>query len=214
MTQTLIITNQSMFGQAWADFLMKRDPAAQAATCHMRMAVELAVRSQPEMIILDMPSVGIQEQQLLIALKRAAGKARIILILSGQESRTFVQYLINNGVAGLLSRQSSIEDFCLCTHSIAKRQLYIGTELHHIFKKRLQPGERTSTGICYLSKKELEVGKLIVNGFSSKQIALEMSLSYKTVEAHRYNIFRKLKIKNRISLVNLFTGHPGLVGQV
>jgi DNA-binding NarL/FixJ family response regulator len=206
MTQTLIVTDQTMFGQAWADFLMKRHLAAQVATCSTPLAVELTARSQPKMIILDMQSVGIEEQQLITTLKSAARKARIVLILSGHESRTIIQYLINNGVIGLLSRQSSIEDFCLCTHSIEKRQLYIATELHQIFKKRLGPGERMHTGICFLSKKELEIAKLIVNGLSSKQIAFEMGLSYKTIEVHRYNIFKKLKLKNRIGLINLFTG--------
>jgi DNA-binding NarL/FixJ family response regulator len=200
-----------MFGQAWADFLMKRHLAAQAATCSTPLAVELTARSQPKMIILDMQSAGIEEQQLITTLKSAAGKARIVLILSGHESRTFIQYSINNGVVGLLSRQSSIEDFCMCTHSVAKRQLYIATELHQIFKKRLGPGERMYTGICFLSKKELEIAKLIVNSLSSKQIALEMGLSYKTIEVHRYNIFKKLKLKNRVGLVNLFTSRPGQI---
>lgn len=208
MMQTLIVTDRTMLGQAWADFMMKRHLATRAATCATPQAIELTARSQPKMIILDMQSAGIEGQQLVTMLKSAAVQARIILILSGHESRTFIQYLIDIGVGGLLSWQSSIEDFCFCTHSIAKRHLYIATELHQIFKKRPEPGERMSIGICFLSRKELEVGKLIVNGLSSKQIALEMGLSDKTIDAHRYNIFKKLKIKNRIGLVNLFTGHP------
>lgn len=206
--QTLIVTDQPMFGQAWAEFLMKRNLADRAGTCNTPQAVELSARLQPKMIIVDMPSMGVEVRQLITTLKSAAAKARIILILSGYESRTFIQYLIDIGVAGLLSRQSAIEDFCLCIYSIAKGRIYIATELHQIFKKRLEPTERIATGICFLSRKELEIGKLIVSGLSSKQIALDMGLSYKTIDAHRYNIFKKLKIKNRIDLVNLFTGHP------
>ena len=205
--QTLIVTDQAIFGQAWADFLMNRNLATRAGTCNTPQAVEWSARLQPKMIIVDMQSVAIEVRQLLATLKSAAAKARIILILPGYESRTFIQYLIDSGVAGLLSRQSAIEDFCLCIHSIANRRIYIATELHPIFKKRLEATERTATGICFLSRKELEIGKLIVSGLSSKQIALGMGLSYKTIDAHRYNIFKKLKIKNRIGLVNLFTGH-------
>ena len=211
--QILIVTDQTMFGQAWADFLIKRHLAVQAATCSTPLAVELAARLQPQMIILDMQSNGIEDQQLITALKSAATKAQIILILSGREPRTLIQYLIDNGVVGLLSQQSSIEDFCLCAHSIAKRKIYIAAELHQIFNKRLKPGE-IYTGICLLSMKELEIVKLIVEGLSSKKIAIEMGLSHKTIDAHRYNISKKLKIKNRIALINLFTSHPEQVGQL
>jgi DNA-binding NarL/FixJ family response regulator len=54
-----------------------------------------------------------------------------------------------------------------------------------------------------LSKREIEVVQLIKEGLSSKEIARSLDISLKTVEVHRYNILRKLKLKNTASLVNL-----------
>ena len=53
-----------------------------------------------------------------------------------------------------------------------------------------------------LSKREFDVAKLIKEGMSSKEIALQLGISLKTVEVHRYNILKKLHLKNTASLVN------------
>lgn len=53
-----------------------------------------------------------------------------------------------------------------------------------------------------LSRREIDIIKLIKEGMSSKQIALELDISLKTVEVHRYNILKKLKLKNTAALVN------------
>ena len=53
-----------------------------------------------------------------------------------------------------------------------------------------------------LSRRELDIIKLIKEGLSSKEIALQLDISLKTVEVHRYNVLKKLKLKNTAALVN------------
>ena len=60
-----------------------------------------------------------------------------------------------------------------------------------------------------LSRRELDVINLIKAGLKSKEIALQLEISTKTVEVHRYNVLRKLKLKNSVSLVN-FLNDKGL----
>jgi DNA-binding NarL/FixJ family response regulator len=60
-----------------------------------------------------------------------------------------------------------------------------------------------------LSRRELDIIKLIKEGFSSREIALQLEISLKTVEVHRYNMLRKLKLKNTAALVN-FINTKGL----
>ena len=54
-----------------------------------------------------------------------------------------------------------------------------------------------------LSDRELDIVRLLKKGQSSKEIASELSLSVRTVDAHRYNILKKLNLKNATALVNL-----------
>jgi DNA-binding CsgD family transcriptional regulator len=52
-----------------------------------------------------------------------------------------------------------------------------------------------------LSLREIEVVKLLIKGYSSKEIGLNLYISPRTVESHRYNILKKLKLKNTASLI-------------
>ena len=60
-----------------------------------------------------------------------------------------------------------------------------------------------------LSRREIDIVKLIKEGLSSKEIAVNLDISIKTVEVHRYNILKKLNLKNTAALVN-FTNEQGL----
>jgi DNA-binding NarL/FixJ family response regulator len=58
------------------------------------------------------------------------------------------------------------------------------------------------SGIKDLSLREIEIIKLIKEGLSSKEIAAKLNLSYRTVEVHRHNILKKLKLNNTAALIN------------
>jgi len=60
-----------------------------------------------------------------------------------------------------------------------------------------------------LSRREIEIVQLIKEGLSSKEVAQRLDISLKTVEVHRYNILKKLKLKNTAALVN-FINAKGL----
>jgi DNA-binding NarL/FixJ family response regulator len=60
-----------------------------------------------------------------------------------------------------------------------------------------------------LSRRELDIINLIKEGLSSREIALRLEISLKTVEVHRYNVLKKLNLKNTAALVN-FINTQGL----
>jgi two-component system invasion response regulator UvrY len=60
---------------------------------------------------------------------------------------------------------------------------------------------KENQGIHSLSMREMQIVDLIKQGLSSKEMAAEMYISVKTVEVHRYNILRKLNLKNAAQLV-------------
>lgn len=75
-------------------------------------------------------------------------------------------------------------------------------EIKAILSETLLSGNQESKGLHSLSMREMEIIEKIKIGLSSKEIASETSLSVKTVEVHRYNILRKLKLRNAAELVN------------
>jgi len=69
--------------------------------------------------------------------------------------------------------------------------------------------ETTLPDMNVLSRREIDVVNLIKDGMSSKEIAMQLDISLKTVEVHRYNTLKKLHLKNTASLVN-FVNAQGL----
>ena len=67
------------------------------------------------------------------------------------------------------------------------------------------------TGVAKLTNREMEIVRLCCEGLSSKEIAAQMELSVRTVDTHKANIFRKLKIKSTVELVK-YVAETGLLG--
>jgi DNA-binding NarL/FixJ family response regulator len=58
-----------------------------------------------------------------------------------------------------------------------------------------------------LTQREVDIVQLIKEGLSSREIAKKLDISLKTVEVHRYNILRKMNLKNTAALVNFINTH-------
>jgi len=71
-------------------------------------------------------------------------------------------------------------------------------------------GDDEAAVLNTLSKKEIKIISYIQKGYSSREIASALAIAVKTVERHRYNIFKKLKIRNVASLVNLINKYQHL----
>ena len=78
-----------------------------------------------------------------------------------------------------------------------------GRELRRLGRRssrRSRRGSPDATGIDSLSRRELELALLVVERKTNAQIAAELFLSEKTVEAHLRNIFRKLSVSSRVDV--------------
>jgi len=162
-------------------------------------AVKLSGSSKPNVAIIDiaMPKLdGIEATRQIKALYPTIG----VLILSAYDDDQFVFSLLEAGAAGYLLksvRGSELVD--------AVRAIYAGESVLHptIARKVLnrfvpvsgEPrGQRLSE---ILSEREVEVLKLATRGLSNQDIASELCLSLRTVQAHLGHIFNKLQVSSR-----------------
>jgi DNA-binding NarL/FixJ family response regulator len=66
--------------------------------------------------------------------------------------------------------------------------------------RRTRAGKSQGTGIDSLTERELQVARLVVDRKTNRQIAAELYLSHKTIEAHLRNVFRKMSVSTRVEL--------------
>ena len=168
-----------------------------------REAVNMARALLPQVILMDiaMPILnGLEATRQILA---AMPTARVI-ILSAHSDDEYVNRVAAAGVFGFLEKQSSAEILTLAIREVAQGKTFyspsIAARLNGL-KAGGQPGSASPrTVLNQLTSRETEVLQLVAEGSGNKQVAAELGISIKTVEKHRKQLMRKLKIHDTASL--------------
>jgi DNA-binding NarL/FixJ family response regulator len=132
-----------------------------------------------------------------------------ILIFSVYNSDTHACPYILAGADGYLNKLCDKEKITSAVDLIMKNGSYIPSEiLQDLIKK--STGKEDLNAIDKLSKREMEITELLIEGEGNIEIANKLNINLTTVSTHKNRIFNKLKIKNIIELSNLFKKIPGI----
>jgi two-component system, NarL family, response regulator NreC len=165
-------------------------------------AVKEAVRLKPDVVVMDvtMPNVnGLRATKKL----RGAGSDVKILTLTRHTDDGYLKQLIAAGANGYVLKQSAPTELINAIRIVAAGNAYLDPSLTrkvmggYVSRADSQRGENKGE----ITDREAEVLRLISFGYSNKEIATQLDLSVKTVEAHKANAMRKLGISSRIDIV-------------
>jgi DNA-binding NarL/FixJ family response regulator len=106
------------------------------------------------------------------------------------------------GAKGYITKNSPRQEMLDAIIDVNNGNTYICQEVKNILSDQMLSEEDNTAGLNQLSEREIEVINQIRDGLSSKEIADRLAISIKTVEVHRHNILKKLKVKNTASLIN------------
>jgi two-component system invasion response regulator UvrY len=198
----LIADDHTLVRETWS-FILNTDPrfSVVAESGSGEEAVELANKLRPHIVIMDinLPGMnGIEATQLI----RKYSPGSKVLGVSLHTQPTYARKMIQKGAMGYVTKNSSREEMFKALMEIYNGRKYICDEIKNILSEQVISGEDSQTGLNALSQREIEIIAYIKKGFSSKEIADALHISVKTVEVHRYNILKKLNLKNAAALVN------------
>lgn len=198
----LIADDHTLVRETWS-FILNTDNRFQviAESGSGEEAVELAKELRPDIIIMDinLPGMnGIEATQLI----RKFSPASRILGVSLHTQPTYARKMMQKGAMGYVTKNSSREEMFKALVEVHAGRKYICDEIKNILSDQVMSGNEGPTGLNALSQREIEIISFIKKGFSSKEIAENLDISVKTVEVHRYNILKKLNLKNSAALVN------------
>ena len=198
----LIADDHTLVRQTWS-LLLNSDPDFQVvAECGSgEEAVMLAKKLQPAVIIMDISLPGMSGIEATEIIHKNSPACRILGI-SLHTQPAYAKKMIHKGALGYLTKNSTKEEMFKAIKEVFEGRKYICKEIRDILSDQMLNDDKQLAGVNSLSNREIEIISFLKKGLSSKEIADDLSISVKTVEVHRYNILKKLNLKNTASLIN------------
>ena len=162
-------------------------------------AIQMVEQLRPHILVLDlmMPSLNGLE-----VTRRVHDMTRV-LMLSMHADESYVMEALKSGAYGYLLKDSTATELVQAVTMVSEGRRYLGSPFSeqaistYMQRARSTPQDPYDT----LTAREREVLQLVVEGHSSNEISGMLSISARTVETHRANLMRKLKISSQVELI-------------
>lgn len=183
-----------------------------------RDALRAIEQSLPEIALIDLSLPLLNGLEVGRRVKKASIPTRVLLLASqGQES--LLLRCLDTGVAGYLMKESDLQELTVALRKVHAGYSYLtpsleGRPLDHYIRRFKNNDGQSGGSQDLLTSRERELLQLVGEGYSNKEIAKQLCLSVKTVEAHETNICNKLNVRGRAGLVRhaIAAGLLGIAG--
>ena len=195
-TRILLVDDHKITRQGLRSLLEnEQDMEVVAEAEEGRTAVRLAREMVPDVVIMD---VSMPDLNGMEAARQIVGDCpdTKVIALSMHSDALFVTEMLKSGASGYLLKDCAFEELARAIRTVAAEKTYLSPSISGVvvndYVHLLSKGESVDAEV--LSSREREVLQLLAEGKSTKQIALRLHISAKTVETHRRQIMEKLDI--------------------
>jgi len=171
-------------------------------------ALRLAQGLQPDIVLLDISMPGPDGLAALHQVRQVAPSARV-LILTMHAEESFLRAALAEGAAGYLLKRSAEGDLLAALRAVARGEAFLDPALTralidgYLAEEQGHTPRQAAPQVDYdgLTAREIEVLRLIAQGYTNAEIAERLVISVKTVETHKAHIMDKLGRRSRVELV-------------
>jgi DNA-binding NarL/FixJ family response regulator len=162
-----------------------------------KQCVELLNERQTDVLLLDINMPYMNGLQVLQYIREAKKKVKVLILTIHNE----IEYLVRAveiGVDGYVLKDSDSAVLKKAIFSVYRGETFIQPELAPMLKSKMDEKNSMSYNLDdALTKREVEVLKLLAEGLFNKEIAYMLAISEKTVKNHVSNIFKKINVSDR-----------------
>jgi DNA-binding NarL/FixJ family response regulator len=165
---------------------------------------------RPDVVVMDISMPGVNGLKAIEMLKTQAPDTKVLILTRHTES-SYVQQLLGSGAIGYLLKQSASKELVRAIRRVSAGDSYLDPAVTEQVIGSIAAGaHRGTSGAKNLSRREEDVLRFVALGFLTKEIALRLRISIKTVETHKANAMTKLGMCSRIDIVRYAVLHGWL----
>ena len=202
--RTLLTDDHTLFRQGIKTLLSaETDLEVVGEASNAADAVVRANELRPDVVLMDVSMPGISSFEATRQIRGDRPETKV-LFLTMYDDEDYLAECMEAGASGYVLKDSPSEHLVTAIRDVHRGGSYLSPRmLSHLvddFRSRVKSAARLPR-FSTLTRRELEILKFLAEGNSVKDIASTLDLSVKTVEAHKFNLMRKLDIHNKAQLV-------------
>jgi DNA-binding NarL/FixJ family response regulator len=201
MISILIADDHKLIRETWT-YILDRDPRFKViASCsNSEDAVKMSRQKHPDVVLMDINMIPFSGIEATRQIREASPDSKIIGVTMHSQP-SYARKMLQFGASGYVTKNSSREEMVNAILEVSQGNKFVCEEIRELIAESEEDPESQSA-INTLTEREMDVINLIRQGSSSKDISLNLKISIKTVEVHRHNILKKLRLKNAASLIH------------
>jgi DNA-binding NarL/FixJ family response regulator len=170
-------------------------------------AIELVAESHPDIVVLDLSMPDLDGIAVTRQLKTLYPDMAV-LILTLHEDEALLREAIRSGADGYILKRAAEAELISAIQIVMRGDMYVDPSmLRGLLEEKPRSADSTQESVESLTPREIDVLKLIAQGYTNRQIGEELKISVRTVEGHRANLSGKLGLRSRVDLVRYAREH-------
>lgn len=209
MTISILVVDDHAVVRAGLRALIQSDPSMRIAgeAAGGLEAISLVEKLRPDVLVLDLSMPDMDGILVTKELHEKYPDIRI-LILTVHEDEALLREAMKSGASGYILKYAAEKELIEAINRIISGGMYVDPKmLPSLFNEEKNLTQAPDDLVEPLTPREIGVLKLIVEGYTNRQIGVELGISVRTVEGHRANLYGKLGLRSRVELVRYAKQH-------
>jgi DNA-binding NarL/FixJ family response regulator len=206
--RVLIVDDHTMVRQGLRHAIENEEGLVVCGEAETEFDARIAIgKSDPDVMIVEL-NLRQGDGIALVRDARAHHPTLAILVCSTHDETIYAERMLSCGANGYIMKQTSSEQLMISLWRVLDGGIYVSESVGNNMIRNMATGGsyRSAEPIDRLSNRELQILHMIGKGLSTRETALSLNLSIKTVESHRQRLRRKLNLRNGCQLVRYALG--------
>ncbi|QRR03003.1 response regulator transcription factor [Dyadobacter sandarakinus] len=202
VTHACLVHPHPLECEAVAEWLRKKSYIELVGKCaSLEQFALLSYLRDIDMVLVFAHHTGQVAEQVL-KIRKQNSRIRFLLLAPGASAES-IREVVRSGVSGYIVPEAELDEWERSVRAVAEGKVYYGQEIMLKLAETAPDdmgNDPNRSKKDFLSKREVEILRLVASEYSTNRIANELCISDKTVETHRRNLFQKLGVKNAVGL--------------